>query len=419
MFKRLFLCVLCTILLTQCAPVFAADVLEPAVMPADAPAITNSQFVLLYEESTDTVLYAINPRGVNPPASMTKVMTALLVLEHDPELSGKTVVPPEAVSEHYCYWMDYGHLEAGEEITVRDLMDYLLIPSGNEAGTTLAAYVAGDIDTFIQMMNDKAAQLGMSKTFYADPHGLSPYNTISCEDMLILCREAMQYPLFREIVSTKTGALPKSNMRSKAYRYNTTNRVMYPRNVLEYETDFADDIVGIKTGSISQAGLNLACCMEYAEQDLTFYSVVMHADEVEINGSERSGHYLDTIELMTWARTFHKEGVTAGEQVATAATKGSQEDNIQLVAAVDAQMLTQTTLQQTILLNEIGREVKAGDGVGILTLIDDFGNVKQVELLAAADAKTDNTLLYVGIAAAAVVVVAVAAIVLVKKKKVA
>lgn len=197
MLKRFAAFLLCVLLTATVA--FAADFGEPAVMPADSPEITNSQFVLLYEESTGTVLYAKNPRGVNPPASMTKVMTALLVLEHDPDLSGKTVVPPEAVSEHYCYWMDYGHLEAGEEITVRDLMDYLLIPSGNEAGTTLAAYVAGDIDTFIKMMNEKAAELGMSKTFYADPHGLSPYNTISCEDMLTLCLEAMKKPLFREL----------------------------------------------------------------------------------------------------------------------------------------------------------------------------------------------------------------------------
>ena len=228
----------------------------------------------------------------------------------------------------------------------------------------------------------------------------------------------MQYPLFREIVSTKTGELPKSNMRSKAYRYNTTNRVMYPRNVWEYETDFADDIVGIKTGFINQAGLNLACCMEYDEQDLTFYSVVMHADEVLVNGAERSGHYLDTIELMTWARTFHKEGVSAGEQVATAATKGSREDNIVLAAESGVQMLTQNTLQRQITLNEIGKEVKAGDMLGTLTLTDDFGNIREIPLLAAADAKTDSTLLYAGIGAVAVVLVA-AALVLTKKRKVA
>jgi len=415
MLKRFAALLLCVLLTTTVA--FAADFSEPAVMPADSPEITNSQFVLLYEESTGTVLYAKNPRGVNPPASMTKVMTALLVLEHDPDLTGKTVVPPEAVSEHYCYWMDYGHLEAGEEITIRDLMDYLLIPSGNEAGTTLAAYVAGDIDTFIRMMNDKAAELGMEKTFYMDPHGLSPNNSISCEDMLTLCLEAMKYPLFREIVSTKTGALPKSNMRSKAYRYNTTNRVMYPRNVWEYETDFADDIVGIKTGSISEAGLNLACCMEYEEQDLTFYSVVMHADEVMINGAERSGHYLDTIELLTWARAFHKEGVAAGEQVATAATKGSREDNISLVAESEALMLTQDALQRTVSLNEISKDVKAGDKLGTLTLTDDFGNIKEIALLAAADAKTDSTLLYVCAGAGVVTVGAVLGIIVTLLKK--
>ena len=416
MLKRMMTCLLCALLLSQCCAAFAADFQAPAVMPDDAPDITNAQFVILYEESTGTVLYAKNPRGVNPPASMTKVMTALLVLEHDSDLSGKTVVPPEAVSETYCYWMEYGHLEAGEEITVRDLMDYLLIPSGNEAGTTLAAYVAGDINRFIQMMNEKAAQLGMSKTFYADPHGLSPYNSISCEDMLTLCLEAMQYPLFREIVSTKSGALPKSNMRSKAYRYNTTNRVMYPRNVMEYETDFTDDIVGIKTGYISEAGLNLACCMDYEEQDLTFYSVVMHADEVEINGAERSGHYLDTIELMTWARTFHKEEIAAGEQVATASTQGSLLKNLPLAARDDAAMLTKTALERKVTLMDIGKEVKAGDVVGKLTLTDDFGNVKEVDLLAAADARTNNIPVYVGMAAAAAGIAA--AVILVRKKRV-
>ena len=94
MLKRFAALLLCVLLTTTVA--FAADFSEPAVMPADSPEITNSQFVLLYEESTGTVLYAKNPRGVNPPASMTKVMTALLVLEHDPDLTGKTVVPPEA-----------------------------------------------------------------------------------------------------------------------------------------------------------------------------------------------------------------------------------------------------------------------------------------------------------------------------------
>ena len=133
----------------------------------------------------------------------------------------------------------------------------------------------------------------------------------------------------------------------------------------------------VETASALSGGLVIINLLR-EEQDLTFYSVVMHADEVMINGAERSGHYLDTIELLTWARPFHKEGVAAGEQVATAATKGSRKDNISLVAESEALMLTQDTLQRTVSLNEIGKEVKAGDMLGTLTLTDDFGNIRVI-----------------------------------------
>lgn len=421
MFKRMFSLLLCIVLLSQGCLAFAYDGTEfdgPIIVPEDSPALPNVNFAILYEETTGTVLLTKYSDRTNAPASMTKVMTALLVLEHNPTLEGSTVVPPEAVSEKYCYWMDDVHLQSGEEITIWDLMNYFLIPSANEAGTTLAAYVAGDIDTFIQMMNDKAKELGMTKTHYEDPHGLSEQNRISCEDMLILCREAMKYDLFREIVGSNNGVLPPSNKRATPYRYTNTNRVMNPRNTLEYQSEFTEDIIGIKTGYIRVAGYNLACCMDYADEDLLFYSVVMNGKDVNINGENRLGSHLETINLLRWARTFHKEGVAAGDQIATAATQGSREDNIQLAAAGDALMLTQTSVQQTVTLGEIGKEVKAGDVLGVLQLTDDFGNVKEVELVAVNDAKTDTSFEYtviLGITAACVVLMAVTA--LLRKKK--
>ena len=228
----------------------------------------------------------------------------------------------------------------------------------------------------------------------------------------------MKHELFREIVSTKSGQLPVSNKRSEPLRYSNTNRVMNPRNTLEYQSGFEEDIIGIKTGYIKVAGRNLSCCMDYDEEDLLFYSVVMNGRDVPVNGETRQGHYLDTIELMRWARTFHKEGVASGEQVAMAATKGSREDNIQLVAESEALLLTQTAVQKTVTLNEIGKEVKAGDVLGVLTLTDDFGNVKEVNLLAAADAVTEGGMTVVLIAAAALVAVAIV-IVFAKKGKAA
>ena len=195
-------------------------------------------------------LFVKTPDQKNPAASMTKVMTALLVLEYEPELSGKTVVPPEAVSPEYCYWMDTVPLEAGEEVAVRDLMNYLLIASGNEAGTMLAIYVAGDIPVFIDGMNEKAWELSMTSSHFADPHGFSEWNLVTCQDMLIFCREAMKKPTFREIVRATSGAMPISNMRNKPLRYTTSNSVLQPNYVSEYDGGFSQDILGIKTGWI-------------------------------------------------------------------------------------------------------------------------------------------------------------------------
>lgn len=419
MLKRIVTVLLCAVLLSQGCMAFAYDGTEydgPIVTPADAPTVPYANFAILYEETTGTVMYTKQADRTNAPASMTKVMTALLVLEHNPTLEGSTVVPPEAVSEKYCYWLDTWHLEAGEEVTIRDLMNYLLIVSGNEAATTLAAYVAGDIDTFIQMMNDRAKELGMTKTHYEDPHGLSEQNRISCEDMLILAREAMKIEEFRNIVCKPNGTMPATNKHPKPYRYNTTNRVMSPRNIPEYMNEFSDDIVGIKTGYIRVAGYNLACCMEYDEQDMTVYSVVMQGKSV----NDRLGSHLETINLMRWARTFHKETVAAGEPIALAATQNSDEDNVQLVTAGEAVMLTQTALQREVTLDEIGRTVKAGDVLGALKLTDDFGNVREIELVAAADAKTDMTteyLIMTGLSLGSLAILAVISTFLRKKSR--
>lgn len=98
--KKCFLALLlCALLL--CGSLLSAA--ESAPILPDAPEITNAVMAMVYEETTDTILYAKNIDRKNAPASMTKVMTAVLVLEYDPELSGTTVVPEEAVSTQYCY----------------------------------------------------------------------------------------------------------------------------------------------------------------------------------------------------------------------------------------------------------------------------------------------------------------------------
>jgi len=144
--------------------------------------------------------------------------------------------------------------------------------------------------------------------------------------------------------------------------------------------------------------------------------VVMQGKSV----NDRLGSHLETINLMRWARTFHKETVAAGEPIALAATQNSDEDNVQLVTAGEAVMLTQTALQREVTLDEIGRTVKAGDVLGKLKLTDDFGNVREIELVAAADAKTDMTteyLIMTGLSLGSLAILAVISTFLRKKSR--
>ncbi|MBQ6692067.1 MAG: D-alanyl-D-alanine carboxypeptidase, partial [Clostridia bacterium] len=167
--KRLSALLLALFILLPAGAAFASgeEAAGGDIIPSDAPALPDVEMALLYEESTDTLLYAKDIETRNEPASMTKVMTAMLVLEHDGDLSGTYTVPADAVSAQYCSWMERVHLLVGEELKVYDLMEYLLVASGNEAATTLAMYVTGNIPAFVKKMNEKAVELGMMNTHYA------------------------------------------------------------------------------------------------------------------------------------------------------------------------------------------------------------------------------------------------------------
>ena len=406
--KKFTLCFACILLLTAMLPFGAA-----AEAPA-APVLKSAQMGILYEETTDTILFHFNGDKQNVPASLTKVMTALLVLEFDPNLEGTAIVSETAISDEYCSWKDDFYLKAGEDVKVKDLMNYLLIVSGNEAATVLAEYVAGDINSFLVMMNKKAKELGMTKTVYYDPHGLSPNNKITCEDMLILCREAMKNETFRSIVCKSAGSLPKNSQRNWVQKYKTTNRLIRHNGIPGYVTDYADDILGIKTGSTKAAGLNFACCMK--KDDLVFYSVVMHADTVDYEGQSLSGHFTDTVTLLDYARTFSKTGFAAGETVGQLRTQGSLLKNLPVHAQEDFYALSTGELQvELIAAEDLGKTVKQGDIVGKAVITDDFGNTKEVALVAAKDAST-GVLQYALIAAPVIVVAAIVVLILKRKQ---
>ncbi len=277
---------------------FAADV------PANEDQAPHSKAAILYEATTDTVFYEKNADMELPPASMTKVMTAVLVLEQNPQLEGTLTVSENAVKHYYCSSMGYPHLKAGEVISYKDCMAYMLIPSANEAATSFAFEIGGDMETFVQMMNDKVKELGCTNTQFKDPVGLSSSDHYTTpRDMIRICRYAMSFDSFREAVSAASVTVPVSNMRDESYECYTTNYVKFPDD--RYESPYSQYVTGVKTGWTPAAGWCFSGCME--KDGLVWYSVVMGGDE-EWYDEERiiQGDFRDTINLYSLT-----EGVTA------------------------------------------------------------------------------------------------------------
>ena len=195
---------------------------------------------ILMDANTGRVLLSKDKDSKRLIASITKIMTSVLAIE-----SGKLddlVVVDSSIKNAYGSGI---YIEEGEEISLRDLIYGLMLRSGNDAASMIAAYVGGSEEEFVRMMNNKAKEIGMKNTIFYNPSGLpTPRgNYSSVYDMALLTRYAMKYDVYREIVSTKKY---KVTTNKKTYIWNNKNKL------LKY-----DFITGGKTGYTEESGRTL------------------------------------------------------------------------------------------------------------------------------------------------------------------
>lgn len=209
------------------------------------------------------------------PASTTKIMTCLLAVEagnlDDQVTVGEEVTP-------FTNYSSLMGLKSGETVTMRDLIFGLMLPSGNDAGAAIAVHVAGSIEAFVKMMNDRAAQLNMTGTHFTNPHGVhndEHYST--ARDLAKLMSYALQNDAFCQIDQTKTYTVPATNL-SPERVLTTTNRLM-----VKVEGDPVDTVypyaVGGKTGDTDMAG---KCLVAVAERDGARVIAVLLGDKAEM-----------------------------------------------------------------------------------------------------------------------------------------
>lgn len=247
---------------------------------------TYSSACLLMEESTGKILYSKNANSIMYPASTTKIMTAILTLEKC-NLSDTAVVSHNAVFSIPSGYSTASLVE-GEVLTIEQLLNVLLIPSANDAAVVLAEHIAGSVESFSDMMNAKAVELGCLNTHFVNPNGIHNENHYSTAyDLALIGKYAMQFPTFKEISSKTRYTLPITNAYSKEDRiFNTTNDLIKPNYSSSPTNYYYKYATGGKTGYTDPAG---QCIVATATKDnISLIAVTLHGDFTEDNLSQRA-----------------------------------------------------------------------------------------------------------------------------------
>lgn len=249
---------------------------EPA-WPVPSPPTPTAPSWLLYDDTAGAMIASQSADSERSIASVTKIMTGLLVLERanlDDEvvISGAAAATGEKEID----------LVAGETVTVRDLFKALMVHSANDAATALAEHIGGSVSGFVAMMNERAAELGLEHTHFANPHGLdAPGHYSSANDLLLIARTAMEYPLFADSVRSTTLVFPSAP--DGTIRTGSSTNLMLD----EYE-----GMLGVKTGFTFQALLTFVGA---AERDgRRIYVIVLGSEGVR-------GHFADARLLLDYA----------------------------------------------------------------------------------------------------------------------
>lgn len=296
--SRLLSVLLCLALLSGLLATFASAADSGSAILDEMD--VNAKAAVLVDPDTGEILYEKNAHAHNYPASITKVMTCLLTLEavDRGELSlEQTVTASSALHTGIGEGASTADIKEGEQIRIIDLLYAALIPSANEACNVMAEAVSGDVASFVELMNARAAELGMEDTHFSNTHGYhDDDHYTSAYDIYLMCREAMKHETFRTIVGSKNYTMPATNLHSEPRIIRSTNALISNFRVAGYIYEYA---TGIKTGSTPEAGYCLAASATRENRNLI--SVVMGCErEPGTSGSEGYIYFDETIRLFKW-----------------------------------------------------------------------------------------------------------------------
>lgn len=379
--------------------------------------------LLLLNLDTDSVVYALEPDEPRPMASMTKIMSYIIAYENIPDIENTVISVPESVEEELeGTGSSEAELSAGEQFTGRDLLYMMMVPSGNNAALTLAKYVDslngevytsymvnedGEViydplfdptdytgrSTFVDLMNQKAAELGCEHTHFTNPHGLHNENHYaSARDMVTMTKYAMTLPGFTEVTGTYAWNYHPVGDPDDIRTAFTTNKMLVNDLDAYGMSYYYQSATGIKTGSLDEAGY---CITASATAfGYTYIAVAMGSPMVDEDGDEIDlhGEMLDVRSLFRWAfYSLEKKTVAVqGEVISDVALKYAwKKDRLQLTAGENAAVMLPGTVEETSILkipdvpDSVEAPIRKGEQVGTVTLSYAGETIAVVPLVAA------------------------------------
>ncbi|MBR4132476.1 MAG: D-alanyl-D-alanine carboxypeptidase [Oscillospiraceae bacterium] len=286
-------------LLLPCA--FAEEDVEPPEeeetveeVSVDSPPELECKGAILVELNSGSTVYEYNADARLFPASVTKIMTCMLALEHG-NLSDEITVDFSLIADMDEDASSIGLLD-GETMTLEEMLYAVMVPSANDACIVVAAHIAGSVEAFVEMMNQRAQELGCTGTHFTNPDGLHDedhYTT--ARDISIITKEALKSETFRTICATAVHELPETN-RSAARMVYTTNYFLSTIITPRY---YWEKVSGVKTGFTTPAG---RCLVALVEQDgYSYLSVVLGAETpLDQDGSPVYGSFTESRKLLEY-----------------------------------------------------------------------------------------------------------------------
>jgi len=336
---------------------------------AEEPQIVGETAALI-DGKTGTLLYGKEEHKRMYPASTTKILTALVALERS-KLTDVVSIGPNAVTAGGTHI----GLTEGERLTMEDLLYALLLNSSNDAGVAIAEHIAGSVEKFATVSNQKAKEIGARDTHFTNPHGMPDDNHYSTAyDLALIARRAMENKEFRKIVSTVQREITRADPQAQKYLFNH-NKLLWSK-YFGYR-----GATGVKTGYTVEAG---QCIVASAERDgRELIAVVLH--------SEGSSLWSDAAKLLDYGFTnfYNRQLVYAGRVMASKTVRYGK-GNVDLVARQDFFYTFPAQGAEDVQISvqpqkEIKAPVVKGQVLGAVVISRDGKELGKVDLVAARD----------------------------------